>query len=131
MNKFFLLLISWPIFFAIDMFWIRVIMRNFYHNQMQQFFRFEMHAVHQVVGSFVWFLLVLGLIYFVLPQANSLYTALLGGLVFGLVVYGVYDLTNFVVINHWSLTLMLVDLAWGCLVNSLMAGLIFLLNQNY
>lgn len=131
MSKILLFLASWAIFFAIDMFWIRVVMGRFYRTQMQSFFRFEMHAIHQYVGIFVWFLLVLGLMYFVLPTATSLYGALKAGLVFGLVVYGVYDLTNFVVINHWTMTLMLVDLAWGCLINSAMAGLIFLLNRHF
>jgi len=131
MNKILLFLMSWAIFFVIDMTWIRVIMGRFYHNQMQIFFRFNMQAIHQFVGIFVWFLLVLGLMYFVLPYATNLNSALFGGLIFGLVTYGVYDLTNFVVINHWSMELMLIDLAWGCFINSAMAGLIFILNKYF
>lgn len=131
MHKIILFLISWLIFFVVDMTWIRLIMGRFYRSEMQTFFRFNMQNIHQVIGIFVWFLLVLGLMYFVLPHASNLNAALFGGLVFGLVVYGVYDLTNFVVINHWSLNLMILDLAWGCFINSAMSGLIFLLNKYF
>lgn len=131
MNKILLFLVSWAVFFAIDMTWIRLIMGSFYRANMQTFFRFEMQGIHQFFGIFVWFLLVLGLMYFVLPQVATLQAALFGGLVFGLVVYGVYDLTNFVVIKNWSLQLLFVDLAWGCFINSAMAGLIFWLNQKF
>ncbi len=129
MHKILLFLLSWAIFFVVDMFWIRVIMGSFYRTHMQTFFRFNMHNSHQILGLFVWFLLVLGIMYFVLPVATNLSAALLGGFIFGLVVYGVYDLTNYVVINNWSLTLTLVDLLWGCVVNSFMSGLIFYLNH--
>jgi len=128
-SKILLFLGSWLLFFVVDMFWIRTIMGGFYKTEMNQFFRFNMQPIHQTVGIFVWFLLVLGLFYFVLPMSTSLSSALLGGLIFGLVVYGVYDLTNFVVINHWSLKLLLVDLVWGCFINSAMAGVIYLLNR--
>jgi uncharacterized membrane protein len=29
-------------------------------------------------------------------------------------VYGVYDLTNRAILQHWPLLLTLVDIAWGC-----------------
>lgn len=131
MNKILLLLLCWVIFMAIDMCWIRVIMGSFYRAQMASFFRFNMQLTHQFLGVFVWFLLTIGLLYFVLPVSTTIYTAMLNGLIFGLVVYGVYDLTNYVVINNWSLVLLFVDLAWGCAINSFMAMLIFMLNEFY
>lgn len=127
MNKILLFIASWIIFFVIDMTWIVKIMGDFYRAEMGQFFRFEMLPVHKLVGALVWFLLVLGIFYFILPQATSLQSACFLGLIFGLVVYGVYDLTNFVVINHWTIKLMLIDLLWGCIINSFMSGLIFYL----
>ena len=131
MNKILLFLTSWVIFFVIDMTWITKIMGSFYRAEMGQFFRFQMLPIHQLTGAFVWFLLVLGIFCFILPQANSLQSACSLGLIFGLVVYGVYDLTNFVTINHWSIKLMLTDLAWGCIINSFMSGLIFYLNKRF
>lgn len=129
MNKILLFIASWIIFSVVDMIWITKIMGSFYRTEMEHFFRFQMLPVHQIVGAFVWFLLVLGIFCFVLPQATSLQSACLLGLIFGFVVYGVYDLTNFVTINHWTIKLMVIDLIWGSVINSFMSGLIFYLKQ--
>ncbi len=125
MNKVVLFLISWLVFVFIDMTWIGFIMRDFYKAEMQPFFRFKMETIHQVMGLLVWALLVLGIIIFVLHGAENISQALVRGALFGLVVYGVYDLTNFVVINNWSLRLLFVDLTWGCFVNAIMSAFIF------
>jgi uncharacterized membrane protein len=35
------------------------------------------------------------------------------GAVFGLCAYGTYDLTNLATLQHWSLRLTVIDMAWG------------------
>lgn len=131
MNCLMHILISWAVFFGIDMIWIRVIMGSFYRHHMQSFFRFVMTTEHQVFGMGVWLLLVLGIKYLVLPKAATLQGAVMWGAFFGAIVYGVYDLTNFVVINNWSYTLTFVDWAWGIFVNGLMSGFMFWLHKNF
>lgn len=131
MNCLLHILVSWAIFFGVDMVWIRVIMGSFYRQHMQSFFRFVMNTEHQVFGMGVWLLLVLGIKYLVLPQVSTLKGAVMLGAFFGAVVYGVYDLTNFVVINNWSYTLTFVDWAWGIFVNGMMAGLMFWLDKKF
>jgi uncharacterized membrane protein len=51
----------------------------------------------------------------VLPanSQSSWSTALLHGAALGLVAYATYDLTNLATLKDWSLTVTLVDLAWG------------------
>jgi uncharacterized membrane protein len=128
MNKISLFFISWVVFVCVDMTWIGFIMRNFYKAEMQPFFRLKMEIIHQVMGLFVWALLVVGIMVFVLTGTENISQALVKGALFGLVVYGVYDLTNFVVINNWSLRLLFVDLIWGCCVNAIMSAFIFWLS---
>lgn len=41
------------------------------------------------------------------------------GMIFGLVTYGTYDLTNQATIKDWPIIITIVDLAWG----SLLAGI--------
>jgi len=53
--------------------------------------------------------------------AQSWQGAALHGLAFGLVAYGVYDLTNQATLKHWPLTLTLVDMAWGSFLTGLAA----------
>ncbi len=38
------------------------------------------------------------------------------GALFGLVLYGVYDLTNLAVLEKWTLRVTLADIAWGCVL---------------
>ena len=48
--------------------------------------------------------------------------ALLGGTL-GLVAYGTYDLTNQATLKGWPAVVTLVDLAWGTVLSSVVAGL--------
>ena len=48
-------------------------------------------------------------------------TALAHGALFGLVAYGVYDLTNEATLKLWSTGLSLVDMAWGAVITGLAA----------
>jgi uncharacterized membrane protein len=43
----------------------------------------------------------------------SVWQAIAWGALYGLIVYGVYDLTNLAVIEKWSVRMTLADIAWG------------------
>jgi uncharacterized membrane protein len=49
-------------------------------------------------------------------------TALVSGALFGLVAYGVYDLTNQATLKIWSTTITLADMAWGSVLTALAAS---------
>jgi uncharacterized membrane protein len=64
-------------------------------------------------------LMVIGLLLFVLPnirKSHLIQDSLLYGAVFGLVLYGVYDLTAAAVIKDWDMKLAAADMAWGAFV---------------
>lgn len=130
MNKFVLLIISWGLFFAIDMTWIRVIMKTFYEQQMKFLLRDAMLPIHSTAGMFVWLLLIVGLLVFVLPHVATMQEAFLYGAIFGGIVYGVYDLTNFTTLNTWSLSLTFVDWGWGFFVNGCMAAIMYYMDKH-
>jgi len=54
-------------------------------------------------------LLLLGLFYFVLVEGSGLMSAI----IFGFVVYGVYGLTNWLILDRWTASLVLLDFLWG------------------
>ena len=61
-------------------------------------------------------LIVFGLILFVLPKIPKTgpgFEGILWGALFGLVVYGVYDLTNHALLKDWTLSMTIVDMLWG------------------
>ena len=55
-------------------------------------------------------------------QANSLRTAILYGLLFGLMAYMTYDFTNLATIKVWTLRLAMMDTAWGAVLTGAAAA---------
>ena len=75
-----------------------------------------------VPGILVWVLIVLGSYVFVYDQAlKSVSQAILYGGFYGLVLYGVYELTNYSILSSWNIKIVLIDLLWGVILNVLIA----------
>lgn len=108
-------------FLIIDFLWLGLISRNFYSENLG----FLLADNVNFFAAFIFYLLfVLGIIIFVVYPAskvNSLKQALLLGMLFGLVTYATYDLTNQATVKDWPLKVTLVDLAWGITVSSITA----------
>jgi uncharacterized membrane protein len=49
-------------------------------------------------------------------QSQSWRTALVLGLLLGLLAYGTYDMTNLATLRRWPVALALVDMTWGSLL---------------
>lgn len=67
----------------------------------------------------------IGILAFVVRPAladGSPLSALGWGLLFGLVAYGAYDLTNHATIPNWPLSITVIDMAWGALLTGVTAG---------
>ena len=56
-------------------------------------------------------------------SADSVFTALWTGALFGLVAYGTYDLTNQATLKGWSLTVTVVAVAWGATISAVAPAL--------
>ena len=54
-------------------------------------------------------LLIFGLHYFILKPGRSVFDAML----FGLVIYGVYEATNYATLKNWQMKFLIVDTLWG------------------
>ena len=84
--------------FALDMLWLGVIANNLYSQQIGGLLRKsgESMAPNWPAAVMVYFFIVMGILCFVVPRAqgNNLH-GLMWGVLFGAVVYGVYDYTNF------------------------------------
>lgn len=86
----------------IDLLWLGYLMKDFYLKYL------GIGQLNWISALGVYVLLAAGLIVFVLPKQNVLY----GGF-FGLVAYGIYDLTNHAILPHWPFILVFVDVLWG------------------
>ena len=58
---------------------------------------------------------------FVIPRASTVSLAAAYGALFGLVVYGVYDFTNYSTLRQWPFVLTLADVAWGAAASAVAA----------
>ena len=108
-----LYLIALPVFLIIDALWLGLIAKNFYREQLGFLMKTEINWLSAVI---VYLLFIVGLVFFVISPAfakNSWTHAFLAGMLFGLITYATYDLTNLATIKDWPLFMTIVDLIWG------------------
>lgn len=108
---------------VIDLLWLGYIARSIYMNEIGNLLR-KSPELPPAVAFYL--LYASGLVVFaVLPglRAGSAGQAMLLGAFLGLVAYGTYDLTNFAVLNGYTLKLTLIDIAWGTLVSGTVSWL--------
>jgi uncharacterized membrane protein len=119
--------VALPVFFAIDMVWLGLVARNFYQKEIG----FLMKTNVNWIAAIIFYLLfIAGLVIFVLAPAlekQSWIHALLYGILFGLVTYATYDLTNLATIKDWPFLVTIVDLVWGMTLSASVSLISFLI----
>jgi uncharacterized membrane protein len=112
---------------AIDFLWLGLVATKLYSSHLGTMaFRWPAAAV-------VYILLPLGLVLFILPRLGSGPRAksILWGALFGLVVYGVYDLTNLSLLPQWSLKVTIIDILWGMFLYAIVSFIIGYLEKYF
>ena len=85
-----------------------------------------------IVGTIITYILLgFGLYYFVLSCNPKNDTVVIKGMLFGLVVYGVYDYTNLATINEYGSFEALVDTMWGTILCGLVSYTYINLNVTF
>jgi len=107
-------------FMVLDGVWLGLLMKNFYREQLAPILRLSDGgmAPNWPAAFVVYVLLGTGIALFVMPRATTISSAAGYGALFGLVVYGVYDFTNYSTLRQWPFALTLVDVAWGTLASA-------------
>src|SRR3954452_9359157 len=102
-------------FMVLDGVWLGVLMKNFYRDQLAPIVRLADGGIapNWPAAIVVYALLGTGIAMFVIPRASTASLAAAYGALFGLVVYGVYDFTNYSTLRQWPFVLTLSDVAWG------------------
>ena len=110
-------------FMVLDGVWLGVLMKNFYRAQLAPIVRLADGgmAPNWPAAFVVYVLLGAGIALFVIPRAPTVPVAAAYGALFGLVVYGVYDFTNYSTLRQWPLVLTLADVAWGAAASAVAA----------
>ena len=107
-----------PIALIIDLTWLGVVMSGFYKAELGNLARRSGEALSPIwwAAILVYLLIPLGILLFALPRVapgGATGSAIFWGLLYGLVLYGVYDLTNYSTLAGWPLRLTFYDIAWG------------------
>jgi len=103
---------------ALDFLWLGFISRNFFKTQIGGIMK---TSPTLIPAAFVYILLTVGIFIFVLnnPFSNDPKSVFLIGSLFGLVVYGTYELTNFSMLNNWPIKVVAVDILWGAFLGGI------------
>lgn len=110
------------IFFAIDILWLGLIAKGFYHKHLGHFFR---DRVNWTAASLFYLLYILGILIFaILPGVNyaSLSRTAVLGVLYGLFTYATYDLTNLATLKDWPTAIVVVDILWGMVLCGLVSA---------
>ena len=103
-------------FILLDMLWLGVVARGFYHGQIGGLLR----QPFNVPAAIAFYVLYLGgMLFFAMAPgiaAQSLKTAAVCGFLLGLLAYGTYDLTNLATLKHWMLAVTVADMLWGAVL---------------
>ena len=117
-----LYLLTIPLFFVVDIIWLSYAARNFYKAQLHHLLSPEVNWPAALLFYFVY---IIGILFFAvrpgLEVGSFIRTCLLGGL-FGFFTYITYDLTNLATLRNWPVTVVVVDVAWGTLLCTLVGG---------
>jgi uncharacterized membrane protein len=110
------------VFGILDALWLSTMARRLYRPTLGSLLLDNLRWAPAVI---FYFLFPLGVVHFaVMPAyaAGSLTLALVNGAFIGLLAYATYDLTNYATLRVWTLTLTLVDIAYGTVATALVAG---------
>jgi uncharacterized membrane protein len=107
-------------FMVLDGVWLGVLMKNFYRAQLAPIVRLADGGIapNWPAALVVYLLLGTGIALFVIPRASTVSSAAACGALFGLVVYGVYDFTNYSTLRQWPFVLTLADVGWGTVASA-------------
>lgn len=109
------------VFFGIDFIWLSTMTSSFYRSRMGEML---VDQPNFVAAALFYLVYVAGVVHLAVMPAlsgGSLVTVLVSGAVLGLVAYGTYDMTNLATLKNWSLSLSVVDMAWGTFLTSFAA----------
>ena len=107
---------------AIDMIWLVWLGRGFY---MQEIGDLLLDQPNLPAALAFYLLYSIGVVIIVIApaiEAQSVLKALFYGLLFGLVAYGTYDLTNLAVMKGFTTKIALIDMVWGGLITGVVSA---------
>ena len=101
------------IFLIIDVIWLSITVKSLYRPALGNLLQ-DKPVMWAAVLFYIIYMVGLALIILKPALANgSILQALWTGVVFGVVAYGTYNLTNMATVKNWSASIVWIDMLWG------------------
>lgn len=126
-----LFLLSVFLFAVFDSLWLGVIMKDFNLQQLSEIGRFTNgeFQMNYFAAALTYFLMGLAVTNFVLPTEIERMTSIIlywRGAQMGLIIYGVFDMTNLAILKNYPVPFIIPDILWGTFVFGLVSVIVFL-----
>jgi uncharacterized membrane protein len=115
------MLISAIVFITADFIYLNII-KDYFNNQIKSV-QGSPVKVNFLGAAFCYIFLIIGINYFIIKQRKSASEACL----LGLIIYGVYETTNYALFKNWSIITVIIDTLWGGLLFAITTYIINLL----
>jgi uncharacterized membrane protein len=106
----FLMLLSAIVMLSLDFVYLSV-MKGYFMNQVKNV-QGSALKLNYFGAALCYVFLIAGLNYFIIKPRKSVSDAFL----LGLVIYGVYETTNYALLSNWSIITVIIDTLWGGLL---------------
>lgn len=106
----FLLLASSVIFIVVDFVYLNLI-KGYFTNQIKSI-QGSPIKMNYLGAALCYILLIIGINYFIIKPRKSVSDAFL----LGIIIYGVYETTNYALLKDWSILTVMIDTLWGGLL---------------
>ena len=101
------------IFLIIDVVWLSITVKSLYRPALGNLLK-DTPVMWAAVLFYIIYMIGVALIILKPALANdSILQALWTGVVFGVVAYGTYNLTNMATVKNWSASIVWIDMLWG------------------
>jgi uncharacterized membrane protein len=118
--------VAFVTFLVVDLIWLGVVARAFYQNHMGHLMRANVNWAAAIAFYAIFVCGIVVLVVWPAIERQSLGRALLYGVIFGLVTYAAYDLTNLATLEGFPMKVAIVDLAWGMVLCATISSITFL-----
>jgi uncharacterized membrane protein len=118
------MLISAIVFISIDFIYLNL-MKGYFIKQIQRVQNVQ-PKMNFLGAALCYIFLIIGINYFIIKPNKSVSDAFL----LGIVIYGVYETTNYALFDNWSIFTVIIDTLWGGLLFASTTYIVNLLRNN-
>jgi uncharacterized membrane protein len=119
----FLFLISSILLLTIDYFYLNII-KGYFINQIK-LVQGTPVQINYLGTALCYLLLIIGLNYFIIKPRKNINDAFL----FGIIIYGVFETTNYALFKNWSILTVIMDTLWGGILFGIVTYLTYMIKN--